>query len=299
MRAASWSLSHPFKNAWCHSVCAEPDGTFWVVGSCAYQDAAVFASSRDGGRTWTPSPFAVQKDLARVRGAPDGEVWVSGRLGTLLARRDGVWKRLRVGTKAHLQGLAFAADGRAWVVGVGGLLAHSANRGRTWTVLPTVVEGTLSDVACDARGALVAVGMDEVILRSDDGLAWSVVDAPKPPAPGGARRSLARVVSWAPGCFLAVGDDRVRASTDGGHAWRALDVPNAQDLTSACITADGRWFVGGLNVILRSDDQGATWVTEHAHDGSSHAWVYDLCVTADGQGVAVGPHSTAWLRASG
>jgi photosystem II stability/assembly factor-like uncharacterized protein len=146
----------------------------------------------------------------------------------------------------------------------------------------------------------VAVGRGRAVLRSDGGARWEVVPARAGVPAGAPHDTLSALRSVGPGRFLAGGDALLLRSDDGGRAWRDVTPPCLKErggITSLCVTPRGRWYVGSLERVARSDDEGATWVVEHTLEGGLHRWVYALDVGDDGRGVAAGPHGTVYLRA--
>ncbi|MEZ4405317.1 MAG: hypothetical protein R3A52_02320 [Polyangiales bacterium] len=294
--ASRWSLVEPLPGPnWYVSVWSDGAGTFWLTGLPSFGRPAPIARSTDGGHTWALEDLLSRRSHTRVRGAPGGEPWVIGERGMVVTRRDGTWKRVRTGLKGWVHGLWCPSPETVYLT-ADGAIARTHDAGRTWSFTETTF--ALSTVVGDGAGSFVAAGKDGVILRSDDGARWSVTREAQPMKQGNIPRYLRALATFAPGCFVAAGDDAVLRSDDGGRTWRDVTPQGLREVMSLCVTASVTWFVGALERIVRSDDRGATWVVEHAHEGPGHAWVYALDVDADGRGFAVGPHNTGYLRAA-
>ncbi|MFO0609724.1 MAG: hypothetical protein U0324_41585 [Polyangiales bacterium] len=270
-----------------------------IVGGCSLGKPAPIVCSLDGGATWALEDFTSRRDFRCVTADARGDLWVGGDLGTLLTRRKGKWKRLRTGITKGIGRVWCEAPGVVYAVSHEGVIARTLDDGRTWETLARGTEAVLRALCGDRAGAFVAVGVGNAIVRSDGGERWEAVGAGVP-AVENARDSLSAVRSFGPGRFLAGGEALLLRSDDGGRAWRDVTPACVKErgcVTSLCVTPKGTWYVGSLERIFRSDDEGATWVEEHRlAPGGMHRWVYALDVGDDGRGVAVGPHGTVYLR---
>ncbi len=294
----SWTFFHPLPGPnWYASAWGDGAGTLWLTGIPSLGHPAPIARSTDGGHTWALEEFVSRRNHTRIRGVAGGAPWVVGMQGMLVTLHKGKWKRLRTGLDVTLLGLWCASPKDVYLCGANGTLAVTHDAGRTWSVAPPLTEASLADVLGDGAGNIVAVGSGGVILRSDDGARWEVVRAAVEAPKGSPRSSLKALATWRPGCFLAAGDSTLLRSDDGGRTWRDVALPEVvRNVTDVCATASGQWFVGSLERIVRSDDEGATWHVEHTLTGTGHCWVYALHVEPDGRGIAVGPHNTGYVR---
>ncbi len=171
--------------------------------------------------------------------------------------------------RANLAGIA--SDGGDVFVAVGdyGTLLRSADRGRSWVMLPTSERGTLepgdlsptwaqlptrenkvlTSVWMSARGDGLIVGRDGIVLRSTDrGARWSRVQS-------GTTKGLSGVWSMGDGRAWACGGaGTLLRSGDGGAHWTAVALHTADDLFS--VWSDGRdvWTVGRSGAMYRSTD---------------------------------------------
>lgn len=269
-----------------------------VVGGCSLGDPAPIALSDDGGATWSLADFTSRRDFSGVAVDARGDLWVHGAKGTLVTRRGGRSKRLRTTLTEGIGGVCFGAAGEVLVCGTGGSLARSLDDGRTWAGRASDAD-LFFDLCGDGAGTLVAVGRRNAVLRSDDGARWEVVAARGGVPAAKSNETLSAVRALGLGRFLAGGDGLLLRSDDGGRAWRDVTpacLAEHGGISSLCVTPRGVWYVGSLQRIARSDDEGATWTVEHALAGPLHRWVYALSVGDDGRGVAAGPHGTVYLR---
>ena len=156
-----------------------------------------------------------------------------------------------------LDGLAL--DEHLVVVGERGRVFLSED-GMEWRTVATPTRATLTALAAIDGRRLVAVGHDEVILRSEDGGEhWQLVHQD----PGADGPLLA---AWfdADGYGLAIGAyGRMLESRDGGANWQAADLEYGDPHLNAIARGpDGRLLIAGeAGTLLRSSSNGQAWET--------------------------------------
>jgi photosystem II stability/assembly factor-like uncharacterized protein len=163
--------------------------------------------------------------------------------------------QIRIDQLLMLDGLAL--DGRLVVAGERGRIFLSEN-GRDWRAVATPTRATLTALAAIDGQRLVAVGHDEVILRSEDGGEhWQLVYR-DPEADG----PLLAVHFDAHGHGLAVGAyGRMLESRDGGASWQARRLAFGDPHLNAIARGpDGRLLIAGeAATLLRSRPGGQGW----------------------------------------
>ncbi|MDW6058845.1 oxidoreductase [Streptomyces sp. FXJ1.4098] len=170
---------------------------------------------------------------------------------------------------------AFAAGGQclvsagrrdAWFATGGAATArvfHSADRGRTWTVVDAPLpagdpaRGVFALAFRDTRTGL-AVGGDyragqpspkAAAVTADGGAVWTVADAPPPAYRSG--------VTWLPHSrrtALAVGPTGTDVTNDGGRTWRTVDQGSYD--TVDCAPDLGCWAAGEQGRVARLEPAG-------------------------------------------
>ncbi|MCW8874468.1 MAG: YCF48-related protein [Gammaproteobacteria bacterium] len=169
------------------------------------------------------------------------------------------------------------------VVGERGRVFFSED-GMEWRSVATPTRATLTALAAVDGRHLVAVGHDEVILRSEDGGEhWRLVHQ-DPEADG----PLLTVWFDADGHGLAAGAyGRILESRDGGASWQAADLESGDPHLNAIVRGpDGRLLIAGeAGTLLRSsaDDEG--WETLPSPYAGSY---FGLLPTPDGALLAFG-----------
>ena len=150
---------------------------------------------------------------------------------------------------------------RAVVVGYGGKVVETRDRGRNWTLLPSGVDVALYGVhfVDDNRGWIV--GQDGLILATaDGGKTWTKQEsnATFEESDGTVKRAyLFNIDATDAQHAWAVGDRSILTSTsDGGQSLAAAD-PILYDVKF--VDPQNGWIVGEFGKILRTRDGGETW----------------------------------------
>ncbi len=177
------------------------DHGLYVVG-----EYGLLAVSVDCGLTWTRIPVGTETCLFDILRAPDGTWWIAGDHGVILRSADGisydqvavedagrslklavvdgvvhvlgfdgrmrVWdgasfRTVLVEDESPLCDLVVTKAGTWVLVGDGGMVFRSTDRGATWTVVPLATASALESAIETPRG-IVVVGEDNTLLFSDD-----------------------------------------------------------------------------------------------------------------------------------
>ncbi|HEV7667206.1 MAG TPA: hypothetical protein VGS22_01700 [Thermoanaerobaculia bacterium] len=230
--------------------------------------------STDGGRTWRfPSPEAAQATAYRLEVSPFDARLVFAEFGSFsefFARsRDGgiTWSVLHVGSGITLAANSLTLDPHeprtVWAATDHGIY-RSRDAGDHWTPF------ALPDLHAEAVGVhprkanlLLAIGRDPltegVLLRSRDGGAtWTespnfpgIVSAPRFAFPPGADDSI----------FLLTSNTLFR-SDDEGASWTPLNRNLSTFVRDLALTPSGNLLISTPAGVLRSTDEGDTWLPE-------------------------------------
>ncbi len=186
---------------------------------------------------------------------------------------------------------------RVIVVGYGGKIVETRDRGMNWTVLPSGVDVALYGVKFVDENKGWIVGQDGLILATTDGgKTWAKQEsnATFEDGDGSVKRAyLFNVDAADADNAWAVGDRSVLTSTsDGGKTWRSRKVAMEGDLSGgqSLAAADpilydvkftdkqNGWIVGEFGKILRTKDGGETWKeqTKTLLDGTGFFDLLDL-----------------------
>lgn len=162
-----------------------PDKPFFDINfSDAQHGVAVGAynlafTTRDGGRTWTPSlqnlPNPKNLHLYGVR-LVGSNVYIAGEQGLLLKSEDGgaSFRTLPSPYKGSFFGLLAARSGTLFAYGLRGTVVRSVDQGASWEKLETGVPVSISAAVELDRAELVLLSQTGDLLTSrDDGLSFS------------------------------------------------------------------------------------------------------------------------------
>lgn len=250
--------------------CSEnPERQLWVDRAAA--DIIPYFS-----RVSTPdlNAFAVASDRLNVVAVGDaGRIMHSGDAGaTWMARSSGTTNRL----------LQVAAGRNGLVVAVGerGTIVLSRNAGASWTnIAASGTTKALRHVIVMGNGALLAIGDDGAVVRStDNGTSWFESFSNV--------RGMLNHGIFLPGAgFLVVGDDgNILRSGDDGRTWHVAYASG--NLLREVILEPGGALIAIGNVILRSTDQGTTWL--EVNPPNAVRTLAKIIVAPDGALLAVG-----------
>lgn len=124
----------------------------FIVG----EDGLILATV-DGGREWGAQSSGTNRALLGLAVTRDQALAV-GEKGTILRSEDfKTWSMIEAGTSETLNAIALSGD-TCWAVGSKGATVGSSDRGRSWSVLPTVVPRDLMSVSVASPVSAVAVG---------------------------------------------------------------------------------------------------------------------------------------------
>jgi photosystem II stability/assembly factor-like uncharacterized protein len=163
-----------------------------------------------------------------------------------------------------LYGVYFNNSGSGWVVGDGGVIFHTSNRGKKWKLQHTGVKTKLRAITCTSEKHCWAVGDEGIILiTSDEGESWERIKA-------GVSERLEAVEFIDSKIGWAVGDNGLVIRTqDGGRTWSVHRISNSCDpecgsgvpdsLKAVKFMNENFGWVAGYDGIARTGDGGDTW----------------------------------------
>ena len=293
----------------------------WLAGSGWAIDGGILGRTRDGGRTWRFESGIVPgaergSGLGRIQFRDSLRGWATAAEGQVLLTVDGgeSWRPVRLPGRGHVHDLQFDGDGEGWAAGT--QIAHTEDGGETWHTLfrseseNGYVTANAIHFLDASRGWLV--GQAATLMRTDDGGEdWSAV---KLPLEAGEHPTLWDITFLDARQGWVAGDGgSIFHTSDGGATWerqergvpivRALPkgeprrhdvLPGLQNepdrLTVSAVRfvdAQRGWAVGyyadvAEGIVLRTEDGGTTWSTEHVQPGEllrslyvldrDHAW---------------------------
>ncbi len=244
-------ISPPVTNA-LNAISGAGKRTAWIAGS------SVVLRSTDGGTSWNSLVGAPKSALYAISALDSLTCWTIG--SSMIYRTvDGGsnWSSLAVTLPSggRLTGCAMVSPTTGWVVGSGGVVYRTTNRGDSWALVPLGLTTKLNAVFFlnQARG-WIAGDAGTVLLTSDSGRTWSqrsVTDT----------TTLLSVAFVDTGRGVAVGRlGRIFQTTDGGTSWSLRPVNTRSHLNGVHFAGrDSGWAVGENGSIMKTLDGGMHW----------------------------------------
>jgi photosystem II stability/assembly factor-like uncharacterized protein len=270
----------------------------WAVGTLG-----TIISTTNAGLTWHKLLLGVTNNALNAVWFPTGtHGFAVGDLGTILESNDGglSWK-LRPGIPTggvSLNDIAFVGDKTGFIVGAAGVVLKTSDAGATWTRIQPIPTVNLLSVSATVQPGpdttAWAVGDNGTALDTEDGGAtWENVLIP---ASGVQFRGVVRPSR---DVAFSVGANSYTATTvssPAGPEWVLAPTPptltnfyGVSWPTAVQLMAVGE-NTGGTPSILRSLDQGSTWMTQNLPTSAvlSNHGLRDVYFTDHDHGWAVG-----------
>jgi photosystem II stability/assembly factor-like uncharacterized protein len=144
------------------------------------------ARTTNGGPNWAKVTNTVSMQDADIYAISGTRAWTAGRYGInegsfVYSTSDAgatAWSSVELPEAYHggNRDISVAAvnTNEVYVVGGSGIVYQSMNGGSTWTLRPTATSNDLWDVGVFPSGAIIASGKDQSVVRSTDGINWSL-----------------------------------------------------------------------------------------------------------------------------
>jgi len=210
-------------------------------------DKGVVTVTRDGGKSWTEvkAPLSeVANKLMRVKIFADGSVWAVGEMGAVLHSNDSgsTWERALPEEDVGYNDICFVGP-NGWLVGEFGRMKRTDDGGKTWKNITSGVETSLMSVAFKDDRHGVAVGLEGVVLVTEDGGSrWA--EAPKV-TPEHLFHCIRDGSAW-----VAVGDKGIIVRGDpSGMVWKPSRMSDV-DLSwhTEIVKMGDRYYVAGASL---------------------------------------------------
>lgn len=248
----AWSVLTPLDSRDWHGVHMLPGGSAWAVGQTRLDARGSYNVARYDGSAWAAvTTMSGGYDLYGVSMDADGNGWVAGAFGRLMASDAGEWVE-EVEYSSHSADMIlygahiFDSSSLGWAVGKGGEIVNFDGGG--WGTVPAPTGQDLHAVRAVSESDVWAVGRQGTILRYD-GSSWAAVSSPI-----SSDLWSVSMVSAADG--WAVGDVGTILRWDGA-SW-SVNSSAGIALRSVWLASSSEgWAVGQTGRLLRYD--GAAW----------------------------------------
>lgn len=259
----------------------------WMAGS-----GGKIVRSDDGGESWSVQITGVTDNLQDIDAWNTERAVAVGNDGIVITTADGgiSWQNVEVPRSEvanKLIRVRVLPGGRAWAVGVMGMLLFSDDWGATWVRQGDEIDVAWNDLAFADESNIWVVGEFGSMMHSPDaGQTWQMVQATS-------ERSLMAIAFRDPESGVAVGlDGLVLRTADAGSSWTEVDSGTPLHLFDVAWTG-GRWVVvGGMGIVVTGSDDAEEWESRRLSDRDL-GWHTELEPIADGVFV-VGASQGLW-----
>lgn len=142
-----------------------------LVGWIALRDERSLLRTTDGGDNWTLVPIAVaDREIWDSRFVDDLRGLAVGEYGGVFLTTNGgsSWRKINIGRNSTVAGVYWRGSDEAWIVGGGGMIMRSLDKGETWQDRSSSSTSGLWQIRLHSDSILLVVGENGAILRSSD-----------------------------------------------------------------------------------------------------------------------------------
>ena len=229
----------------------------------AVGNAGLLLVSDDAGATWAETERMTDQALLCVKSKGDRTL-IAGQKGTIMSKTgDGAWETLETPFETRIMKLDFNSSGLVVAVGEFGMIHRSKDGGNTWD--DVVLDwGQYNDEGYEPHLYDVVVKDDgTVVTVGEFGLIlWSDDGGDNFVARHKGDESVFAIHLDAEGTGtgFAVGQDNlVLRSQDGGATWQKITVDGEEANLLGVWSGQNEVVITGIRSLLRSSDDGQNW----------------------------------------
>ncbi|HEV7678827.1 MAG TPA: YCF48-related protein [Candidatus Dormibacteraeota bacterium] len=301
MNSSSWYSQTTPVETHLHGIFAYDGCHAWAVGeeTEGTNSQATIVATENGGKTWKtlsfPQGTAVNTTMNRIVFTSKDKGYAAGENSdtqqsikpSFLRTTNGgeTWTDLSAnlppeafnGQYNDIEGLAAKGDD-VWVAismydyvasVSSGVLLHSDNKGKSWTVVVTNNHVGFSSVAMADEKHGWATSDDHSLWRTTDGSTWNVVAT--------TQYSAEQIAVVSKSKAVIVEDSGVIEYTNDGSTLYTATVPaqvNGNDFTDVAIGDDGKGYATGEfnGYLLATKNSGRTWTWESANNANPNTY---------------------------
>jgi photosystem II stability/assembly factor-like uncharacterized protein len=251
-------------------VCSDEEDAWYAMN--VEQEDSFRAIWNDG----TGLVMAVGDEGVLIRSEDFGDHWdrtvIAGR-----QERSPFWESIR--TAGHLSGLYVTTAGDVFVVGKGGVIGRTSDRGVSWTVGLADTNKWLYDVYGDDN-SLYAAGYRRMLKSDDNGATWHTTKRVR-------SRYFGRIYGSDETHHYAINDKSLFVLTTGFMGgWQSRSIKSKSKIHGLWAdTAQGLFVSGDAGTILHTKSEGKRWAVLNSGTKES---LHAITGRSDGLVVAVG-----------
>ena len=241
----------------------------WVVG-----DQGLILKTTNGGITWERNISPVQVNLNDVYFTSTTEGWIVGDGGVLLKTINGgaTWIQVPIaGFNQRIMSIQFVPGNSqvGWFCGEGGNIYKTVDGGETWIVMGDfATTETLNALSIFSESQITAVGTDEDYTTTNTGgITWftNFGNAPQSYNDINYNQNNIGIVA---GEDIFIPGSPIKRSTDGGLSWNSITGVPTSIFNGVASAGNSFWAVGELGRIIKSEDEGITWIQQNSQVGN-------------------------------
>lgn len=238
----------------------------WITGSYG-----TVLRTRDGGKSWHAQPLNIAEHLFAAHWLDENHGWLAGSRGMTIQTSDGgrSWNKNVVPGDFTFNAVTFASASRGWLAGEFGVVFQSSDGGKSWVKQKSPIEVSFDSGASQNLFALLftaptngyAIGLDGVVLHTNDGSRWEIVRQRQNSDGTNAGHHLFAAAEFN-GRIWAIGERATLLHSDVDNAqWRQTELQIPRLSLNAIAFGKGGFglVVGNRGLVLKTADGGKTW----------------------------------------
>ena len=191
-----------------------------------------------------------------------------------------------------LNGIYFVNPTEGWVIGTGGSIYHTEDRGRTWIKQKSNVKSELLAISCVGDSRCWITGEDGVILTTKNGRDWTRIGS-------GVKTSLTAVDFLNEKVGLVVGSDALILRTEnGGISWQKQSIVGGEQSCNGHMFSGGSSDLYGVTIL----DVETAWIAGFfgiaRYVGNTGVWE-GICINEVGPLIGIVSHDGKTIFAIG
>jgi photosystem II stability/assembly factor-like uncharacterized protein len=262
------------------AVYVTPEGTVMVAGT-----GGLFATSYDGGETWTEIDATDGEDIEDIHFFNEDEGLILIKDAVFLSDDGGQSFPFIATVSGEFIDFDFSDNTHGWAVGKDGSLNYTTDAGQTWNPESPGTNEDLEAVSFTDNLHGIAVGKSSVArMTTNGGFNWSNAGV------NGNEDFAATAFVDVNHAWIAGGNGEIFSTSNGGSSWSMQFSPVNDDLLCMSFVDASNGFIAGDNgTIISTTDGGNMW---NLNTTTVSVPLNDIFMASEDYGFAVGDNGT-------